>query len=152
MPLVFGVHYLNRIPSLRWLTRALSLSIITIFADKSSSRDQAYIKKWEDPGKKTDLHQNKKKSRPINPTRKRRVGWRQVNNFLRPASTTRFVVAGYTAEQWLQRFYGRSIHSNVLLFKHCCCTIHPKDFSVIYAKLFSFVPMTVHPELFCYLR
>ena len=45
MPLVFGVHWLHRIPSLRLLSRALSLSIITILADKGSfPRNQAYIK------------------------------------------------------------------------------------------------------------
>ena len=33
MPLLFGVHYLNCIPSLRWLTRALSLPTVTIFGD-----------------------------------------------------------------------------------------------------------------------
>ena len=42
MPLVFGVYQLNRIPSLHCLTRALSLSIITIVVNKGS-RDQAYI-------------------------------------------------------------------------------------------------------------
>ena len=48
------------------LTRALSLSIITIVADKGSfSRDQACIKKRPGPGNDTDLHQNKKKSRSI---------------------------------------------------------------------------------------
>ena len=42
-------------------------------------------KKRQDPWNKTDLHQNKKKSRPTDPTRKTRVGWRQTNNFLSPA-------------------------------------------------------------------
>ena len=32
----------------------------------------------------SDLHQNNKKSRPADPTRKPRVGWRQKNNFLSP--------------------------------------------------------------------
>ena len=46
MLLVIVVHELTRISLLRWLTRALSLSIITIVTDKGSfSRDQAYIKK-----------------------------------------------------------------------------------------------------------
>ena len=59
MPLVFEIHLLNRIPSLRWLTRASSLSIMTMVTDKGSfSRDQAYIRKWL--RNETDLHQNKK--------------------------------------------------------------------------------------------
>ena len=46
MLLVIVVHKLSRISLLRWLTRALSLSTITIVTDKGSfSRDQAYIKK-----------------------------------------------------------------------------------------------------------
>ena len=53
MPLVFGVHQLNRIPSLRWLTRTLSISIVTIVADEGSfSRDQPYIKKAVRPWKR----------------------------------------------------------------------------------------------------
>ena len=60
MALVFGVNLLNGIPLLRWLTRASSLYIKTIVADKGSlSRSQAYIKKKENPGKDTELHQNK---------------------------------------------------------------------------------------------
>ena len=60
MALVFGVNLLNGIPLLRWLTRASSLYIKTIVADNGSlSRSQAYIKKKENPGKDTELHQNK---------------------------------------------------------------------------------------------
>ena len=73
MLLEIVVHKLSRISLLRWLTRALSLSTITIVTDKGSfSRDQAYIKKREDrdwPSPKL------KKSRPA----------RQTNNFLSPA-------------------------------------------------------------------
>ena len=44
MPLVVGVHYLNLIPSLRLLTRVLSLSTVTTVAEKDSSRNQALSK------------------------------------------------------------------------------------------------------------
>ena len=51
VPLVFVVHQLNRMPSLRSLTRSLLLSIITIVANKCYlTRNQAYVsvfcKKW----------------------------------------------------------------------------------------------------------
>ena len=46
---------------MRWLTRALSPSIITIVVNKgSSSRNPAHIKKRQSPENKTDLHQNRK--------------------------------------------------------------------------------------------
>ena len=47
-----------------------------IVADESSfSRDQAYIKRRLGPGNETDLHQNKRKDGPTDPTCKPRVGW-----------------------------------------------------------------------------
>ena len=64
MPLVIGVHYLNPIPLLRWLSRALPLSVIITVADKGSSCKQSFIKKWQGPGNKTDFHQNKTKYWP----------------------------------------------------------------------------------------
>ena len=66
MALVFEVYYLNLIRSC-WVTRASSLSVITIVGEKDSfSRGQAYIKKWSGPGNEADIHQNKKiPDRPI---------------------------------------------------------------------------------------
>ena len=42
--------------------------------DKNTNLIMKNNKKRQDPWNKTDLHQNKKKSRPTDPTRKTRVG------------------------------------------------------------------------------
>ena len=68
MPLVVGVHYLNRIPSLRLLTRVLSLSTITTVAEKDSSRNQALSKSGKALGTRLTFTKIKKKSQPTDST------------------------------------------------------------------------------------
>ena len=86
MPLVIGVHYLNPIPLLRWLSRALPLSVIITVADKGSSCKQALSKSGKVLGTRLTFTKIKKNPDQLtNPSRKLRVGWRQTNNFLSPA-------------------------------------------------------------------
>ena len=60
---------------------ALSLSIITIVADKGFFSVTKLISKSGKALETRQFHQNKKKSRPTDPTRTPRVGWQQTNDF-----------------------------------------------------------------------